>query len=237
MRRVSVLAAVLAVSTMFTATTIAQPKKDGSKPVGRTVKGTVKVLEADGKTEAPDVEVVLYVVGPPDEPGKPVIGATVVQTNDRKFVPDLVAITSNEKVVFPNGGKLLHNVFSSKPKFDLGSFEKGEKKDSGDAFKNYRGTAEIYCNIHPEMAATVLVLPNPYHASLDKKSKAFTIANVPPGKWKLYAYTRRMEKPAALEIDTTGGDVTKDITITRGAGTKHLNKYGEKYKEPGKGYP
>lgn len=221
---------------LFASTTFAQPKKDPPKAAGRTVKGTVKVLEADGKTEVTGVEVVVYVVGPPDEPGKEVVTATITQTNDRKFVPDLVAITTNEKVEFPNGGKLLHNVFSSKPKFDLGSFDKGEKKDSKDAFKNYKGTAEIYCNIHPEMAATVLVLGNPYHVSVDKKSKSFEIKNVPAGKWKLYAYTRRMEKPAAIEIDTTAGDAVKDVTITRGAETKHLNKYGEKYKD-GKSYP
>lgn len=228
--------AFLAISLVLASSAaLAQPKKEAPKP-GRTVSGTVKVMEADGKTEVTNVEVVVYVVGPPDEFGKEVVGATITQTNDRKFVPDLVAITTNEKVEFPNGGKLLHNVFSPKPKFDLGSFEKGEKKDSRDAFKGYKGTAEIYCNIHPEMAATVLVLPNPYHASLDKKSKAFSIKNVPPGKWKLYAYTRRMEKPAMVEIDITGGDVTKDLTITRGAETKHLNKYGEKYKD-GKSYP
>ncbi len=220
---------------LFASTTLAQPKKDPPKPAGRTVKGTVKVLEADGKTEVSNVEVVVYVVGPPDEFGKPEIKATITQTNDRKFVPDLVAITTNEKVVFPNGGKLLHNVFSSKPKFDLGSFDKGEKKDSGDAFKSYKGTAEIYCNIHPEMAATVLVLGNPYHVALDKTKKTFEIKNVPPGKWKLYAYTRRMEKPASIMIEATG-DVVKDVTITRGAETKHLNKYGEKYKD-GKAYP
>ncbi len=209
----------------------AQPKAKG-----HTVSGTVTVTEADGKTDVTGVEVIVYVVGTPDEPGKEVVAATITQTSDRKFVPDLVAITTGEKVEFPNGGKLLHNVFSQKPKFDLGSFEKGEKKDTKDAFKNYKGTAEIYCNIHPEMAATVLVLPNPYHASLDKKTKKFTIANVPPGKFKLYAYTRRMEKPTMKVLDTTAGDATVDFKIARGAETKHLNKYGEKYKD-GKSYP
>jgi plastocyanin len=230
---------VILASLLMAAPAVAQPKKDPPKPVvaGRTVKGTVKVLEADGKTEVSNVEVVVWVVGPPEQPGQPVIGATITQTNDRKFVPDLVAITTNEKVVFPNGGKLLHNVFSPKPKFDLGSFDKGEKKDSGDAFKGYKGTAEIYCNIHPEMAATVVVLPNPYHVSLDQKTKSFEIKNVPPGKWKLYAYTRRAEKPASVDFDITAGDAAvPEIKITRSAETKHLNKYGEKYKD-GRSYP
>ena len=223
--------------SLLSATAVAQPKKDPPKPTGVTVSGTVKVVEADGKTEVTNIEVVVYVVGPKEELGKPVIAASIVQTKERKFSPDLVAITTNERVEFPNGGSLLHNVFSPKPKFDLGSFGKNEKKDSGKAFENYRGTAEIYCNIHPEMAATVVVLPNPYHASLDKTTKKFVIKNVPSGKFKLYAYTRRAEKPAWVEIDTTAGDVVKEIKLTRGAETKHLNKYGEKYKAPGAGYP
>lgn len=210
-----------------------------AQPKGKTatVSGSVKVMEADGKTEVSGVEVVVYVVGPADEPGKEEVKATITQTGDRKFVPDLVAITTGEKVEFPNGGKLLHNVFSPKPKFDLGSFDKGEKKDTKDAFKNYKGTAEIYCNIHPEMAATILVLPNPYHVAVDKKTKTFTIKNVPMGKdFKLYAYTRRMEKPVMKPLDTSAGDAKQDFVITRGAETKHLNKYGEKYKD-GKSYP
>lgn len=230
--RTTLVLAFLALATPAAA----QPKKD-PKPAGRTVKGSVKVMEADNKTEVSNVDVVVYVVGPADEPGQPVVAKTITQTQDRKFVPDLVSITTNEKVVFPNGGKLLHNVFSPKPKFDLGSFNKDEKKDSGDAFKGYKGLAEIYCNIHPEMAATVVVSGNPYHTSVNKQTKTFEIKNVPPGKWKLLAYTRRMEKPMSIDIDTTTGDASHDIKITRGAETKHLNKYGEKYRDPSKGYP
>jgi hypothetical protein len=103
-------------------------------------------------------------------------------------------------------------------------------------FKDYKGTAEIYCNIHPEMAATIVVLGNPYHARVDPKDGSFKIANVPPGKWKLYAYTRRANpSQVAIEVKPKDG-ATATIEIKRGAETKHLNKYGEKYKD-GKVYP
>ena len=41
-----------------------------------------------------------------------------------QLVPDLVAITVNERVSFPNKDPFLHNVFSQSRtrKFDLGSF-------------------------------------------------------------------------------------------------------------------
>jgi hypothetical protein len=125
-------------------------------------------------------------------------------------------------------------VFSQKPKFDLGSFDQGKSKSW--QFKDFKGFAEIYCNIHPEMAATVLVLPNPYHVSADKNGK-FTIPNVPAGKWKLFGYTRRAAKPVSAAIEVTaGGTTNQPLTIPRSAETKHLNKYGEKYKEGGGGY-
>ncbi len=212
---------------------IAQPKTGSAapKPVAAgTVTGTVKVTD-DGK-EATGVEVVVYVVGPPETPGPDKVTATIKQTADKKFNPDLVAITVGERVEFPNTGATLHNVFSQRPKFDLGSFEQGKTKNW--QFKD-KGLAEIYCNIHPEMAATVVVLGNPYHASADKNGK-FTIANVPPGKWTLFAYTRR-SKPVSSPIEVTaGGTTNKAFTIARDAEAKHLNKYGEKYKEGGGGY-
>lgn len=199
-------------------------------PAG-SITGKVSITEADGKP-AVGAEVIVYVVGFTEPASTNVIA---IAQKGRKFVPDLVAITVGEKVAFPNGDAFLHNVFSqsSARKFDLGSFKKGEIKHK--EFPS-PGVIDVYCNIHPEMAATVLVLPNPYHASLDKKTKKFTIPNVPPGKFKLYAYTRRMEKPTMQELDTTAGDVIKDFKIARGAETKHLNKYGEKYKD-GKSYP
>jgi len=226
------LATPLVVATLFAGSTAsAQPKKAPAAPATGTVSGTVKVTD-DGK-EVKGVEVVVYVVGPPDQPGRDVVGATVKQTSDRKFIPDLVAITQNERVAFPNTGATLHNVFSQKPKFDLGSFEKGRTKDY--QFKDFKGTVEVYCNIHPEMAATILVLPNPYHVAANKDG-TFKLPKVPVGRWRLFAYTRRATKPASVAIDVKSSGTTANLTIPRGAETKHLNKYGEKY-HGGGGYP
>ena len=225
---------LVVLSIFVSSVAFAQPKKDpkpAPKTATGTLTGTVKVTD-DGK-EVKGAEIVVYVVGPPDVLGKENVGATITQTADRKFIPDLVAITQNERVAFPNTGLTLHNVFSPKPKFDLGSFEKGKSKDF--LFKDYKGTAEIYCNIHPEMAATILVLPNPYHASV-KKDGTFEIPNVPVGKATLFAYTRRATAPAKVAIDVAATGTTANLTIPRSAETKHVNKYGEKYKD-GKSYP
>jgi plastocyanin len=194
-----------------------------AQPAGRVV-GTVKVTDADGKPAVADV--IVYITGFTEPPaGKT---ATIEQTG-RRFVPDLVAVTAGDHVDFPNRDPFLHNVFSQSPprKFDLGSFKKGESKDR--RFEK-PGVVEVYCNIHPEMAATILVLPNRRHARAGAGGK-FVLDGVPPGKWKVFAYTRRAAKPVSAEVTVAAGaDTTIDLALVRGAEQPHVNKYGEKYR-------
>jgi plastocyanin len=201
-----------------------------AEPSGRVV-GTVKVTESDGKA-ANTADVIVYVTGFVEPPRDQV--TTIVQ-KDRKFIPDLVAITVNERVSFPNKDPFLHNVFSqSGPrKFDLGSFKEGESKER--LFPD-AGAVDVYCNIHPEMAATILVLPNRHHTRVDA-SGHFVLEGIPPGTWKVFAYTRRLIKPTSAEVTVqAGAETTVDLAIVRGPEPAHLNKYGEKYHDAGQVY-
>lgn len=192
------------------------------------VTGKVTVTDADGKPATTDV--IVYVVGftetgPTDKP------AASVAQKGRKFVPDLVAITAGQSVAFPNNDAFLHNVFSQSPprKFDLGSFKRGESKSK--AFEK-PGVVDVYCNIHPEMAATILVLPNTRHTRT-KPDGSFVIDGVPPGTWTVFAYARRSAKPASAKVSVAAaGDATVNLALVRGAEPPHVNKYGEKYKDP-----
>ena len=201
-------------------------------PGGRVV-GTVKVTESDGKP-AQHAEVIVYVVGFPER-GDPAAPAVQIAQRDRKFVPDLVAITVGESVSFPNGDPFLHNVFSQSPvrPFDLGSFKRGESKTKD--FPN-PGVVDVYCNIHPEMAATILVLPNRRHVRAANDG-TFAIDGVPPGHWTVFAYARRADKPVSAPVDVeVGKDTHVDLALVRGAESEHLNKYGEKYHDAGGTY-
>jgi plastocyanin len=200
-------------------------------PAGRVV-GTVKVTESDGKP-VHTAEVVVYMVGFAEPAGDQV---TPIVQKGRKFIPDLVAITANERVSFPNADPFLHNVFSqsSARKFDLGSFKHGEVKER--VFPEV-GVVDVYCNIHPEMAATILVLPNRRHTQADADGR-FVIDGVPTGNWTMFAYTRRATKPTSAKVTVHAGADTKvDLAIVRGAEPAHLNKYGEKYHDGGPVYP
>ena len=199
---------------------------DGGRVVGKVV-----VTEADGKP-AVGAEVVVYVVGYAEPAGTT---ATTMMQKDRRFVPELVAITKDETVSFPNKDVFFHNVFSqstTRP-FDLGSFKKDESKDK--QFPSL-GVVDVYCNIHPEMAATILVVPNQRHTRAAPDGR-FTIEGVRPGTWTVFAYTRRAIRPASAKVTVVAGaDAAADLALVRGAEPAHPNKYGEKYHDPAKTY-
>jgi plastocyanin len=195
---------------------------------GGRIVGTVSVTDPGGAKASADV--IVYVVGFPEQAATDKPAATIAQKG-RKFVPDLVAITVGQSVSFPNGDSFLHNVFSQSTgrKFDLGSFKRGESKDRG--FPN-PGVIDVYCNIHPEMAATILVLPNNRHTSAAPDGR-YTIDGVPPGTWTVFAYARRVAKPVSAKVTVVDGqDATVNLALVRGAEPPHVNKFGEKYKAP-----
>ncbi|MBA3503629.1 MAG: hypothetical protein H0T65_24920, partial [Deltaproteobacteria bacterium] len=188
-----------------------RPLVHAAPPAGRVV-GMIKVTEADGKPASAS-EVIIYLTGFPEPPAGT---TTKIEQKGRRFVPDLVAVTVGDKVEFPNRDPFLHNVFSQSPprKFDLGSFKKDETKDR--QFTN-AGVVEVFCNIHPEMAATILVLPNQRHTRAGADGK-FTITGVPPGNWTVFAYARRAPKPVSAKITVTANtDTTIDLALVRGA--------------------
>ena len=217
---------------LFSSTALAD-KVAAPAPGGR-IKGKVTVTEADGKPAA-GVDVIVYILANNfNETG----GQTTekIAQQGRKFVPDLVAITKDDYVEFPNNDPFLHNVFSQSPprKFDLGSFKKGESKKKQ---FDQTGVVDVYCNIHPEMAATILVLPNKKHVRADAQGR-YVLDGVPAGEVTVFAYTRRAVRPVSSKVTVTaGGQLTVDLALQRGAEAPHKNKYGAAYQGPSGSYP
>ena len=173
-----------------------------------TVSGKVTVVE--NAAVAANPESVLYIVGPPHDDAPPKT-AEIVPTDDLRFIPDLLVITAGDSVAFPNRGVKMHNVYSPAPRFYL-DLKAGESK--AQQFTE-RGVVEVYCNLHPTEAATIIVAPNRHHAHTN--DGAFRIDNVPVGDWELFAYTRRAIKPARTTISVTPKGVDVELSITRGA--------------------
>ncbi len=215
------LAITASIATIAVAIAIAQPVT-----IERgTVKGTISVHRPAGVPASP---ILVYIIGfsePP--PSTPVI----VTQRSKQFVPDLVAFTAGQTVSFPNRDPLLHNVFSPTEErtFDLGSFDKGETRTRG--FPK-PGVIEIYCNIHPEMSATLVVVPNRRFA-IASPTGQFEIADVPVGTWQVFAYSRRAARPSKTTITVTANGVaTAALQLDEiKRDFVHPNKFGETYRD------
>ncbi len=201
------------------AVTITRDSPQGNAKADRS--GVVVYLEATD-ADAEDVD-----VAEPAEPVAPIAVHDVRQVN-KTFVPAVSAVLKGTEVRFPNDDMIFHNVFSlSKTKrFDLGLYKSGSSKS---VVPNRAGVIDVYCNIHPEMAAKIVVLDNPYFA-VTGPDGAFSIAGVPPGTYDYVAWQARGETVRGEVTVTAGGQATLDLALVETPqSTQHTRKDGSPY--------
>ncbi len=129
---------------------------------------------------------VIYLEGPGLKPAPPAPG-TLEQKN-RHFEPEIVIVPVGSTVSFPNDDPIFHNVFSlSKTKpFDLGYYPAGESRT---VKFDKPGIVQVYCHIHPDMSAAIVVLATPYWTKPAEDGK-YSLSGVPPGNYDLVAWHR-----------------------------------------------
>ncbi len=160
----------------------------------------------------------------------------LVQKN-KSFNPHIVVVTVGSLVEFPNEDPFFHNVFSlfDGKRFDLGLYESG-----GTRLVRFDrpGICYIFCNIHPEMSAVVVVLNTPYYAISDRAGQV-TIPDVPPGRYVLHTWHEGSNeedlKSLAREVTISGPNHVFGILRLPPASTvrlAHKNKYGRDYDNP-----
>jgi plastocyanin len=159
-----------------------------SVPGGNEIRGRV-VVSKDGKPKSDHSNVVVYLKGVPNAlPDTSKLVYRVYQRN-KQFTPAVSVALQGSSVEFPNEDNIFHNVFSlSKAlRFDLGLYKSGASKT---VKARKTGVIDIYCNIHPQMAAKVVVLDTKYHAMTEADGK-FRIQGVPNGSFELVAWQPR----------------------------------------------
>lgn len=158
----------------------------------------------------------------------PVRGKTVViDQRNKSFTPGWAVIRRGTTIEFPNHDNIYHNVFShaSGNSFDLGLYNSGGPAKTH-SFQS-AGSVDIYCNIHPQMAASVLVVPNDLFAKIQPDG-SFVIKNVPSGQRKVVAWSPSTAL-AAQWVELKAGS-SADVALTLVQKSRvHKNKAGRAY--------
>ena len=135
--------------------------------------------------EQPVAEAVVWLDAPEDSPAVPRPQAVLDQRN-LSFFPHVLAVQLGTRVEFPNHDRVFHNVFSDHDgtKFDLGLYPVGMVKHVP---FDRPGLSRVFCNIHPQMSAYVLVVDTPYFGVSDEQGR-FEVSRVPPGPYRYHAW-------------------------------------------------
>ena len=122
------------------------------------------------------------------------------------FEPHVLPIVRGSTVEFPNRDVVFHNVFSlSKAQsFDLGRYPSGSSRSVRFAKP---GIVKVFCHIHSDMSAIIVVLDNPYFATPDRDGR-FSIRGIPPGDYRVVPWHERA-RAAARSIRVDVGQVTR----------------------------
>lgn len=155
----------------------------------------------------------------------------------KHFTPHVLVVPVGAAVEFPNLDPFFHNVFSlfEGKRFDLGLYESGSTRR---VRFDRPGICYIFCNIHSEMSAVVVVLETPYGA-VSNRAGDFSIAAVPPGRYQLEVWHERA-MPEALKSLSRAVTVSEDsrslgiirLSESGNLAGGHQNKYGRDYDTP-----
>ena len=216
-----------------------------TQSVGQGVNVTGQVSVYGSTSPAPNISAVVWLTPTAMQAGAaPDVTSmhSVLRQKNKSFEPHLLVVTKGSTVDFPNLDPWFHNVFSlfNGKKFDLGLYEAGATRT---VHFDREGVSYIFCNIHPEMSAVVVVVPSSYFAVVGKNGE-FSISGVPPGRYSLHLWSENAspETLQALSREVEVNGTTRSVGILRvreaeTAKAQHKNKYGQDYEPPSPNNP
>jgi plastocyanin len=196
------------------------------------IRGRVQLLAKGGKGPAKGSDVrqavVYFEPAGPSSPHPPDTPFEMV-TKRKELVPRVLVVPKGSRVRFPNQDPILHNVFSvSAPnQFDLGLYRQGPGKE-----KRFEepGLVRVFCNVHHDMVAYIMVLDTPYYVSPDAQGE-FVLTGLPRGPGKLTVWHEQAD-PWTVDVELpakVAGPVMARVEIVRPLIPAHLNKLGQSY--------
>lgn len=188
------------------------------------ITGRVETLTAPRSSAA---QAIVY-AEPIDRPA-PVRPVTLqLLQREKTFIPAVMVVPMGSTVDFPNQDDIFHNVFSlsSPAPFDLGLYRAGATKKRTFA---QPGTYRVFCNIHPQMTAFIVVVPTPYIATVGNDGR-YSL-ELPAGTYRVTARSDRAA-PTTVELTVkTGNEAAPDIKLDESqfVSVPHKNKFGQDY--------
>jgi hypothetical protein len=195
-----------------------------------TVGGAVELTQTRSKSREGVVVWLEPVAGPPPLPP----GRFTLDQKNKKFTPHILAVPVGATVDFPNHDPIFHNAFSNfagQP-FDTGLYAPGTSHRI--TFRR-EGVVRVFCNIHANMSAVIVVVPTPYHA-VSAADGSWQIANVPPGEYRLRLFHERATAETLAKLETRVKVEDAPLALPRLAVSEagylpapHQNKHGRPY--------
>jgi plastocyanin len=182
--------------------------------------GRVRIMKGKRyKTSHRDA--VVYLEGVPEKLPSTKNRVAEIRQVDRTFVPEVTVVLKGTTIAFPNDDREFHNVYSLSPGctersrndgFDLGEYNSGTSKS---VRCRRAGDVEVYCNLHPTMAAKVLVLDTTFWARADHNGD-FDIAGIPAGTYRYVAWQPWGEAKTGKITIVPGESAEIDVTLKEG---------------------
>ena len=176
--------------------------RGGGKPNAYVGQLSGHVGHSGSVVAADSVYGVAYVRDLPSDPARRPKAALLDQSRQR-FVPRILAVVVGQQVEFRNSDNVFHNVFSYSPpkRFDLGRYPRGKSKTL--TFQK-SGLVQIFCDIHSNMRADVVVVPSEHFAYVGRTG-TFRLTGIPAGAHELSVWLpQRGERTLTVTVSESG---------------------------------
>lgn len=200
------------------------PTPEPTPPPPAELTGRITIKGADDRV-APTAGTVVWVVGVAPSGG----ARPTMTSQEKRFVPHVLAVSRGSAVTFPNVDRIFHNVFSlsSGNAFDLGLYRKGASRS---ARLDKPGIVSVYCNIHPDMAGFIMVLDEAAFGVTGEDGR-YRIGSLPAGRRTVRLWNERGgEREFTVEL-VAGARRNLDVELdgSRYRRVQHKNKFGKNY--------
>lgn len=194
------------------------------------VSGTVEIIQKGDKKKTDLSSVIVYLDQIKVDPALPETEPKKIydmSTKNKQFSPRSMVVSLGGTVRFPNFDPIFHNIFSvSRPNdFDLGLYKGGASKSE---IFDSPGIVRVFCNVHPQMTATIVVSSTQFQTNADPAG-SFSMENVPSGAYFLRAYADEGQVSQKIEVKDVPLKMNLTIDAKNFKKIPHKNKFGKDY--------